>query len=237
MKASKPRSIWFRVPCGIKWSWSLGLRLSRTTSSWSPSRTPVPSRPKQGQAAGASLVLRDRCRTVFTARTLCIGPSSRSRASRRCAHSCRTVHYSAIGYMLCFALQVARNHIHLAPGLPEAGAPDGLLSASLPIPCEEDGKIRGMRSTAELFLYIDVPAAMLDCTTLFLVMSPSFPFSRQDGMIFYRSKNEVILTQGHASSGFFEALRYLALASSCTRLDGWLPVKYFIKVACGVHHP
>ncbi|CAK9054707.1 2'-phosphotransferase [Durusdinium trenchii] len=29
-----------------------------------------------------------------------------------------------------------------------------------------------------------------------------------DGMVFYRSKNEVILTQG---------------------LDGWLPVKYFIK--------
>ena len=42
----------------------------------------------------------------------------------------------------------------------------------------EDGKIRGMRSTAELFLYVDVPAAMLD------------------GMVFYRSKNEVILTQG-----------------------------------------
>ncbi|CAE6964044.1 unnamed protein product [Symbiodinium sp. CCMP2592] len=87
-----------------------------------------------------------------------------------CVHGTYLVHWPFIKKQ--GLSKVARNHIHLAPGLPE------------------DGKIRGMRSTAELFLYIDVPAAMLD------------------GMIFYRSKNEVILTQG---------------------LDGWLPVKYFIK--------
>ncbi|CAE7363641.1 unnamed protein product [Symbiodinium natans] len=87
-----------------------------------------------------------------------------------CVHGTYLVHWPFIKRQ--GLSKVARNHIHLAPGLPE------------------DGKIRGMRSTAELFLYIDVPAAM------------------QDGMIFYRSKNEVILTQG---------------------LDGWLPVKYFIK--------
>jgi len=69
--------------------------------------------------------------------------------------------------------KVARNHIHLANGLPE------------------DGKIRGMRSTAELFIYVDIQAAIAD------------------GIIFYRSKNEVILTQG---------------------ADGWLPPKYFSKV-------
>ncbi|CAL1174025.1 unnamed protein product [Cladocopium goreaui] len=87
-----------------------------------------------------------------------------------CVHGTYLVHWPFIKRQ--GLSKVARNHIHLAPGLPE------------------DGKIRGMRSTAELFLYIDVPAAM------------------QDGMVFYRSKNEVILTQG---------------------LDGWLPVKYFIK--------
>ncbi|CAE7474630.1 unnamed protein product [Symbiodinium sp. CCMP2456] len=87
-----------------------------------------------------------------------------------CVHGTYLVHWPFIKKQ--GLSKVARNHIHLAPGLPE------------------DGKIRGMRSTAELFLYVDVPAAMLD------------------GMIFYRSKNEVILTQG---------------------LDGWLPVKYFIK--------
>ena len=90
----------------------------------------------------------------------------------------------------------------------------------------QDGKIRGMRSTAELFLYIDVPAAMMD------------------GMVFYRSKNEVILTQGHGAQKVLswdswarslptdvrinrnqiKAKNFLVL-----RLDGWLPVKYFIK--------
>mmetsp|Transcript_10938 Transcript_10938/g.13203 ORF Transcript_10938/g.13203 Transcript_10938/m.13203 type:complete len:190 (-) Transcript_10938:7-576(-) len=87
-----------------------------------------------------------------------------------CVHGTYLVHWPFIKRQ--GLSKVARNHIHLAPGLPE------------------DGKIRGMRSTAELFLYIDVPAAM------------------QDGMVFYRSKNEVILTQG---------------------LEGWLPVKYIMK--------
>ncbi|CAE8607804.1 unnamed protein product, partial [Polarella glacialis] len=87
-----------------------------------------------------------------------------------CVHGTYLVHWPFIKSQ--GLSKVARNHIHLANGLPE------------------DGKIRGMRSTAELFIYVDVPAAMLD------------------GMVFYRSKNEVVLTQG---------------------LDGWLPVKYFHK--------
>ena len=56
--------------------------------------------------------------------------------------------------------KVARDHIHLANGLPE------------------DWKIRGMRFTAELFVYVDVLRAM------------------EDGVVFYRSENDVILAQG-----------------------------------------
>ncbi|CAJ1442763.1 unnamed protein product [Effrenium voratum] len=104
-----------------------------------------------------------------------------------CVHGTYLVHWPFIKRQ--GLSKVARNHIHLAPGLPE------------------DGKIRGMRSTAELFLYIDVPAAM------------------QDGMVFYRSKNEVILTQG---LGAFDPTRVAKTAEE-VRLDGWLPVKYFIK--------
>jgi len=87
-----------------------------------------------------------------------------------CVHGTYLVHWPFIKRQ--GLSKVARNHIHLANGLPE------------------DGKIRGMRSTAELFVYVNVARAM------------------EDGVIFYRSKNEVILTQG---------------------LDGWLPPKYFIK--------
>uniref|UniRef100_A0A7S1F3Z9 2'-phosphotransferase n=1 Tax=Noctiluca scintillans TaxID=2966 RepID=A0A7S1F3Z9_NOCSC len=87
-----------------------------------------------------------------------------------CVHGTYLVHWPFIKRQ--GLSKVARNHIHLANGLPE------------------DGKIRGMRSTAELFVYINIQLAMAD------------------GIAFYRSKNEVILTQG---------------------LDGWLPVKYFQK--------
>lgn len=87
-----------------------------------------------------------------------------------CVHGTYLVHWPFIKRQ--GLSKVARNHIHLANGLPE------------------DGKIRGMRSTAELFIYMDVAAAM------------------EDGVVFYRSKNDVILTIG---------------------LDGWLPVKYFHK--------
>mmetsp|Transcript_66473 Transcript_66473/g.168428 ORF Transcript_66473/g.168428 Transcript_66473/m.168428 type:complete len:1131 (+) Transcript_66473:109-3501(+) len=87
-----------------------------------------------------------------------------------CVHGTYLVHWPFIKRQ--GLSKVARNHIHLANGLPE------------------DGKIRGMRQTSELFVYVDVPAAM------------------DDGVVFYRSKNEVILTQG---------------------VDGWLPPKYFVK--------
>jgi len=87
-----------------------------------------------------------------------------------CVHGTYLVHWPFIKRQ--GLSKVARNHIHLANGLPE------------------DGKIRGMRQTSELFVYVDVPAAM------------------EDGVVFYRSKNEVILTQG---------------------VDGWLPPKYFVK--------
>jgi len=85
-----------------------------------------------------------------------------------CVHGTYLVHWPFIKTQ--GLSKVARNHIHLANGLPE------------------DGKIRGMRNTAELFVYIDVVKAMAD------------------GVVFYRSKNDVILTPGY---------------------DGWLPVKYF----------
>lgn len=90
--------------------------------------------------------------------------------AHECVHGTYLVHWPFIKRQ--GLSKVARNHIHLASGLPE------------------DGKIRGMRSTAELFIYLNVRSAM------------------EDGVVFYRSKNDVILTQG---------------------FDGWLPVKYFVK--------
>lgn len=74
-------------------------------------------------------------------------------------------------------------------------------SCRSPVIPHKDGKIRGMRSTAELFLYIDVPAAMQAEFSgahihAFSSCFCSF-FSSEDGMVFYRSKNEVILTQGY----------------------------------------
>jgi len=87
-----------------------------------------------------------------------------------CVHGTYLVHWPFIKKQ--GLSKVARNHIHLANGMPE------------------DGKIRGMRATAELFVYVDVPKAM------------------EEGVIFYRSKNDVILTQG---------------------INGWLPPKYFHK--------
>lgn len=87
-----------------------------------------------------------------------------------CVHGTYLVHWPFIKRQ--GLSKVARNHIHLANGMPE------------------DGKIRGMRSTAELFIYVDVKSAM------------------EDGIVFYKSKNDVILTIG---------------------FDGWMPVKYFAK--------
>ncbi|CAD7973122.1 unnamed protein product [Amoebophrya sp. A25] len=58
--------------------------------------------------------------------------------------------------------KAARNHIHLAQGMPES-----------------DHKIQGMRSSAEVFIYVDVALAL------------------RDGMTFFLSKNGVILTPGH----------------------------------------
>mmetsp|Transcript_101181 Transcript_101181/g.200985 ORF Transcript_101181/g.200985 Transcript_101181/m.200985 type:complete len:616 (-) Transcript_101181:92-1939(-) len=75
-----------------------------------------------------------------------------------CVHGTYLVHWPFIKRQ--GLSRVARNHIHLANGLPE------------------DGKIRGMRSTAELFVYVNVTRAM------------------EDGITFHKSKNDVILTQG-----------------------------------------
>jgi len=75
-----------------------------------------------------------------------------------CVHGTYLVHWPFIKRQ--GLSRVARNHIHLANGLPE------------------DGKIRGMRSTAELFVYVNVTMAM------------------DDGITFHKSKNDVILTQG-----------------------------------------
>merc|ERR1719188_2604235 len=79
-----------------------------------------------------------------------------------CVHGTYLVHWPFIKRQ--GLSKVARNHIHLANGMPE------------------DGKIRGMRATAELFVYVDVPRAM------------------EEGVVFYRSKNDVILTQGTTAS-------------------------------------
>lgn len=69
-----------------------------------------------------------------------------------------------------------------------------------PVIPHKDGKIRGMRSTAELFLYIDVPAAMqAEFSGAHIHLWFLFIFSSKDGMVFYRSKNEVILTQGYGA--------------------------------------
>eukprot|EP00392_Amoebophrya_sp_AT5.2_P003390 g3395.t1 len=56
--------------------------------------------------------------------------------------------------------KAARNHIHLAMGLPD------------------EGKIQGMRSSAEVFIYVDVGKAM------------------EDGIVFHQSSNHVLLTLG-----------------------------------------
>jgi len=57
--------------------------------------------------------------------------------------------------------RMQRNHVHLAAGLPNT-----------------DGVISGMRHNSQLYIYIDVAAAM------------------KDNMHFYRSRNGVILTDG-----------------------------------------
>lgn len=70
--------------------------------------------------------------------------------------------------------KMSRQHIHLSAGEPGS-----------------TGVISGMRQTAEVMVYVNVPLAM------------------QDGVKFYRSANNVILTSG---------------------FDGILPTKYFSKV-------
>lgn len=56
---------------------------------------------------------------------------------------------------------MSRNHIHFAPGMPK-----------------ENGVISGMRTTCDVFITIDLLAAM------------------KDGINFYISSNNVILTEG-----------------------------------------
>ncbi|CAD7962343.1 unnamed protein product [Amoebophrya sp. A120] len=73
-------------------------------------------------------------------------------------HGTYTVHWPFIKQQ--GLSKAARNHIHLAQGLPQ------------------DGKIRGMRSSAEIFIYVDLGKAMAD------------------GIVFYESSNGVILTIG-----------------------------------------
>lgn len=69
---------------------------------------------------------------------------------------------------------MSRNHIHFAPGMPK-----------------EDGVISGMRRTCDVYITIDMFAAI------------------KDGIDFYISTNNVILTEG---------------------IDGVLPAKYFKSV-------
>mmetsp|Transcript_62659 Transcript_62659/g.136068 ORF Transcript_62659/g.136068 Transcript_62659/m.136068 type:complete len:822 (+) Transcript_62659:61-2526(+) len=115
--------------------------------------------------------------------TLLLEPVTDPDQVHECVHGTYLVHWPFIKRQ--GISKVARNHIHLANGLPE------------------DGKIRGMRSTAELFVYVDVRKAM------------------EDGVVFFKSKNEVVLTTG---------------------LDGWLPTKYFAKAVridyntCDIEH-
>jgi 2'-phosphotransferase len=70
--------------------------------------------------------------------------------------------------------KMARNHIHFAPGMPK-----------------EEGVISGMRGTCDIYIEIDMFAAI------------------KDGIKFYVSSNNVILTEG---------------------VDGALSPKYFKKV-------
>ncbi|TPX34973.1 hypothetical protein SeMB42_g07235 [Synchytrium endobioticum] len=70
--------------------------------------------------------------------------------------------------------RMSRTHIHMALGLPG-----------------EDAVISGMRSDADVYIYINVPLAM------------------QDGIVFEKSPNNVILSRG---------------------LDGVIPPKYFDRV-------
>lgn|GEM_PF-4081194 len=70
--------------------------------------------------------------------------------------------------------RMSRNHIHFAPGMPQ-----------------EEGVISGMRSTCDIYIQIDMEAAI------------------KDGIKFYISSNNVILTEG---------------------VDGVLSPKYFKRV-------
>ncbi|XP_021966128.1 tRNA 2'-phosphotransferase 1 isoform X2 [Folsomia candida] len=71
--------------------------------------------------------------------------------------------------------RMKRNHVHFAPG--ELG---------------EDGVTSGMRNSAQIYIYVDIEAAM------------------RDGVKFYRSANNVILSPGNR--------------------DGFVEPKYFTKV-------
>lgn len=78
-----------------------------------------------------------------------------------CVHGTQRRHIGAIRRQ--GLSRMARNHVHFAAGLPGAG-----------------GVISGMRSTSEVLIYLDVPAAM------------------SAGLRLYRSANGVILTPGDA---------------------------------------
>jgi len=89
-----------------------------------------------------------------------------------------------------------RNHIHLAPG--KAG---------------DSGVISGMRTSAEILIYIDMRKALTGKHPghVEFIEDNSFYYARvqlkllyfSDGILFYASENNVILTSGNPN-GFLE---------------------------------
>jgi 2'-phosphotransferase len=72
-----------------------------------------------------------------------------------------------------------RNHIHFAVGLSTEG-----------------GVVSGIRQSAEVFIYLNVHKAMQGAITALKFMKVIHSQSLADGMVLFRSQNNVILTQG-----------------------------------------
>ena len=87
--------------------------------------------------------------------------------------------------------KAARNHIHLACTSQKGGTNNMIDKDANSEGAGPQEITKGMRSNAEVFIYVDIKKAM------------------GDGMIFFQSKNEVVLTPGD---------------------EGWLAPKYFKKV-------
>lgn len=99
--------------------------------------------------------------------------------------------------------KMQRHHVHCATGLPgDSGVISGksyvvlIHTHILLYVCIH--RTLGMRKTSEVFIYIDMAKALQGIyhVILFIVLYGKLTKSYIEGMTFYRSKNQVILTEG-----------------------------------------